>query len=165
MCLDAQAATAWVNGDDWCDVIAPVLGGADQDDAVWCFPFTDFDDQHKLLLWRSPNQVAVRDWCQMAAQRIRQTQHPLPAILHERLPHDPQASPLVTSHDHWLDDLVQRIQAHIAIIEAARTRLESQCLPPPALFASAFADETAMRDGARFNQTYTRRPTPAPSSN
>lgn len=55
--LDATSATAWVNHDDWCDYIADVLGGADQDDALWCFPFTDYDGERKILCWRSPNQV------------------------------------------------------------------------------------------------------------
>jgi hypothetical protein len=49
--------TAWVNQDDWYDTMADVLGGADQDDALWLFPFADFDGEHKVLCWRSPNQV------------------------------------------------------------------------------------------------------------
>jgi len=55
--LDPDTATAWVNADDWCAFIADVLGGADQDDALWCFPFTDHDGTRKILCWRSPNQV------------------------------------------------------------------------------------------------------------
>lgn len=56
LCLDPASGTAWVNADDWCDYIAGVLGGADQDDALWIFPFTDHDGEQKLLAWRSPNQ-------------------------------------------------------------------------------------------------------------
>lgn len=56
LCLDPSSGTAWVNADDWCNHIAGVLGGADQDDALWIFPFTDYDGEHKLLAWRSPNQ-------------------------------------------------------------------------------------------------------------
>lgn len=60
--IDAHAGTAWVNDDDWielqdgADGIAGILGGADNDDALWLFPFTDHDDTHKVLAWRSPNQ-------------------------------------------------------------------------------------------------------------
>ncbi|MBI5928187.1 MAG: hypothetical protein HY862_02680 [Chloroflexi bacterium] len=56
MCLEPTSGTAWVNAEDWCDHIAAVLGGADQDDALWIFPFTDYDGEQKLLAWRSPNQ-------------------------------------------------------------------------------------------------------------
>lgn len=55
--LDDDAATAWVADQDWLDFIVPVLGGCDGDDAVWVFPFTDFDGERKILLWRSPNQL------------------------------------------------------------------------------------------------------------
>jgi hypothetical protein len=60
--IDAQAGTAWVNDDDWIELqdgqdgIAGILGGADNDDALWLFPFTDHDGSHKTLAWRSPNQ-------------------------------------------------------------------------------------------------------------
>ncbi len=54
--LDPRSGTAWVNAGDWCDFIADVLGGADQDDALWIHPFTDFDGQRMFLAWRSPNQ-------------------------------------------------------------------------------------------------------------
>lgn len=56
LCLDPKSGTAWVNAEDWCDHIAAVLGGADQDDALWIFPFTDHEGEQKLLAWRSPNQ-------------------------------------------------------------------------------------------------------------
>ena len=55
--LDKAYATAWVNDDDWRDWLAGVLGGADGDDAVWVFPFRDYDKTDKFLIWRSPNQV------------------------------------------------------------------------------------------------------------
>ncbi len=57
--LDPNCATAWVNDEDWLTTIVPVLGGCDGDDAVWVLPFSDADDgdAHKLLLWRSPNQL------------------------------------------------------------------------------------------------------------
>ncbi|MCZ7673824.1 MAG: hypothetical protein M5U34_45245 [Chloroflexi bacterium] len=36
-----------------------MLGGCDGDDAVWVLPFSDVSDngQHKMLVWRSPNQL------------------------------------------------------------------------------------------------------------
>ncbi|MCB0007158.1 MAG: hypothetical protein KDE04_11910, partial [Anaerolineales bacterium] len=55
--LDKAYATAWVNDEDWTDWLAGVLGGADGDDAVWVFPFRDYDKSDKYLVWRSPNQV------------------------------------------------------------------------------------------------------------
>ncbi|MEO1666757.1 MAG: hypothetical protein AAFU54_19115 [Chloroflexota bacterium] len=55
--LDPESSTAWVNADDWVTHIADVLGGADQDDALWVFPFLDFDDSEQILAWRSPNQL------------------------------------------------------------------------------------------------------------
>jgi hypothetical protein len=54
--LDSESSTAWVNADDWVDYIADVLGGADQDDAVWLFPFRDAE-RDQYLVWRSPNQL------------------------------------------------------------------------------------------------------------
>lgn len=54
--LDSDSSTAWVNAEDWVTYIADVLGGADQDDAVWVFPFEDYG-LHQLLIWRSPNQL------------------------------------------------------------------------------------------------------------
>ena len=57
VCLDKAYGTAWVNDDDWTGWLAGVLGGADGDDAVWVFPFRDYDKENKLLVWRSPNQV------------------------------------------------------------------------------------------------------------
>jgi hypothetical protein len=61
--LDKQAATAWVNDADWLQLenaqtgIAELLGGADNDDALWVHGFTDYDGEAKVLCWRSPNQV------------------------------------------------------------------------------------------------------------
>lgn len=55
--LDPASATAWVNHNDWCDYISDVLGGADQDDALWVHPFNNHDGERKILCWRSPNQV------------------------------------------------------------------------------------------------------------
>lgn len=63
--IDPQRGTAWVNDDDWLALqdsatdqgIADILGGADNDDALWLHPFTDHDGEHKVLAWRSPNQL------------------------------------------------------------------------------------------------------------
>jgi hypothetical protein len=55
--LDPAASTAWVNHADWVQYLADVWGGADQDDALWCYPFRDHDGIIRVLLWRSPNQV------------------------------------------------------------------------------------------------------------
>jgi hypothetical protein len=57
--LDPACATAWVNDQDWLTFIVDVLGGCDGDDAVWVMPFSDVSDNghHKLLVWRSPNQL------------------------------------------------------------------------------------------------------------
>ena len=63
--IDDKRGTAWVNDDDWLALpdspknegIAGILGGADNDDALWLHPFTDHDGQRKVLAWRSPNQV------------------------------------------------------------------------------------------------------------
>jgi hypothetical protein len=63
--LDKQTGTAWVNDRDWLALpdsprgagIAGILGGADNDDALWLHPFTDHDGARKVLAWRSPNQV------------------------------------------------------------------------------------------------------------
>lgn len=57
--LDPVHATAWVNDHDWLTYIVNSLGGCDGDDAVWVLPFSDAGDggQHKVLIWRSPNQV------------------------------------------------------------------------------------------------------------
>ncbi|MHB8629594.1 MAG: hypothetical protein ACYDBJ_24235 [Aggregatilineales bacterium] len=78
--LDRAYATAWINDEDWCHLeggqtgIAGMLGGADNDDALWVHQFTDFDGNPQVLCWRSPNQVgeyvllkptlgsAVLDW-------------------------------------------------------------------------------------------------------
>lgn len=65
--IDPEYGTAWVNEDDWVQMqdspnnraegIADILGGADNDDAVWLYPFSDGDDHgtKKVLAWRSPN--------------------------------------------------------------------------------------------------------------
>jgi hypothetical protein len=56
--LDPDTATAWVNYEDWLNYIVDILGGCDGDDALWCFPFEDVvDNECKILLWRSPNQL------------------------------------------------------------------------------------------------------------
>jgi hypothetical protein len=61
--IDRAHATAWVNDDDWCALegsdqgIAGILGGADNDDALWTHPFQDHDGEAKVLVWRSPNQT------------------------------------------------------------------------------------------------------------
>ncbi|MCA9986609.1 MAG: hypothetical protein KDE59_20010, partial [Anaerolineales bacterium] len=68
--LDPTCATAWVNDADWLDHVVAVLGGCDGDDAVWVLPFRDGSEPpgagnrpvgagapHKVLLWRSPNQL------------------------------------------------------------------------------------------------------------
>lgn len=63
--IDPRYSTAWVNDEDWLALpdspkgegIAGILGGADNDDALWVHPFTDHDGEQKVLAWRSPNQV------------------------------------------------------------------------------------------------------------
>lgn len=67
--IDPSTDTAWVNDSDWVRMhdanptaenagIADILGGADNDDALWLFGFSDADDKgtQKVLAWRSPNQ-------------------------------------------------------------------------------------------------------------
>ncbi len=62
--IDDKRGTAWVNDADWLAMqdgnregIAGILGGADNDDGLWLYGFTDYDGQQKVLTWRSPNQV------------------------------------------------------------------------------------------------------------
>lgn len=63
--IDDRQGTAWVNDEDWLALpdspqnegIAGILGGADNDDALWLHPFTDHDGERKVLAWRSPNQT------------------------------------------------------------------------------------------------------------
>jgi len=65
--LDPATNTAWVHGDDWLHLpdsasdqpmgIRDILGGADQDDALWVHGFTDHDGERKVLAWRSPNNT------------------------------------------------------------------------------------------------------------
>jgi hypothetical protein len=71
--IDARRGTAWVNDEDWLALpdspklapssaegqegIAGILGGADNDDALWLHSFTNHDGERKVLAWRSPNQV------------------------------------------------------------------------------------------------------------
>ena len=61
--IDEQYGTAWVNAQDWLELedspsgqgLASIWGGADNDDALWIFPFEDYDGEKKVLAWRSPN--------------------------------------------------------------------------------------------------------------
>jgi hypothetical protein len=61
--LDPHTSTAWVNREDWLQMrdsqqgIKHILGGADQDDALWVHGFTDYDGERKVLAWRSPNNT------------------------------------------------------------------------------------------------------------
>ena len=55
--LDKHNATAWVNDNDWLEYLVELLGGCDGDDALWIFPFTDWDGSRQILAWRSPNQL------------------------------------------------------------------------------------------------------------
>lgn len=63
--IDHRRGTAWVNDADWLafddspkgEGIAGILGGADNDDALWLHPFTDHDGTKRVLAWRSPNQL------------------------------------------------------------------------------------------------------------
>ncbi|MCB8944520.1 MAG: hypothetical protein H6658_12290 [Ardenticatenaceae bacterium] len=55
--LEPQTATAWVSSEDWNNFVVEILGGCDGDDAVWTFPFTDYDNNRKIIIWRSPNQL------------------------------------------------------------------------------------------------------------
>lgn len=55
--LDPSAGTAWVNADQWKIELAAIWGGADNDDALWIFPFEDYNGIRKILAWRSPNQL------------------------------------------------------------------------------------------------------------
>lgn len=65
--IDPAYQTVWVNDQDWLslsrqpgsgDGIRDILGGADHDDGIWCFPFRDSanDGRRRILMWRSPNQ-------------------------------------------------------------------------------------------------------------
>ena len=74
--IDDKRGTAWVNDEDWLAMqdsdkagIAGILGGADNDDGLWLYGFTDHDGERKVLTWRSPNQVGefvvLRPWEQM----------------------------------------------------------------------------------------------------
>lgn len=63
--IDHKRGTAWVSDADWLafpdspkgEGIAGILGGADNDDALWLHPFTDHDGARRVLAWRSPNQL------------------------------------------------------------------------------------------------------------
>ncbi|MEM9773512.1 MAG: hypothetical protein AAF902_02950 [Chloroflexota bacterium] len=55
--LDFKSGTIWVNDSDFLSYIARVLGGGDNDDSIWCYAFTDYDGERKILAWRSPNQL------------------------------------------------------------------------------------------------------------
>lgn len=54
--IDPALGSALVSKHDW-PAWSAIWGGADQDDALWVVPFTDFDNVQKLLLWRSPNAL------------------------------------------------------------------------------------------------------------
>jgi hypothetical protein len=68
--IDPEYGTAWVNDADWVALedstpdpvtgkragLAGILGGADNDDALWLHGFTDHDGTLKVMAWRSPNQ-------------------------------------------------------------------------------------------------------------
>lgn len=89
--IDAERGTAWVNDQDWLSLpdspvrpgfpssaeggegIAGILGGADNDDALWLHPFTDYDGERKVLVWRSPNQVG-----EYVILKPTEDSHPLP---------------------------------------------------------------------------------------
>ena len=63
--IDPEYDTAWVNDEDWLEMqdsptgagLASIWGGGDNDDALWIVPFTDYDEERKILAWRSPNQL------------------------------------------------------------------------------------------------------------
>jgi hypothetical protein len=267
--LDPAASTAWVNHADWVQYLADVWGGADQDDALWCYPFLDHDDTVRVLLWRSPNQVGeyvlleptsdswlpgdelphndrrmlppridhqtvaylnlvdeantqtlddieyspaimnsaieqaranrgalgqfcntlmlakalynrlpktppapletvidasvktgadlsrVRAWCQTASQCILRQHQPIPRILHDRLSRLDDSPPIIASRDHWLDHLVNGVQAHIADVETRRDELMRQTMPPQTLFDITHA-ENRYAEGAMLNSLYAR---------
>ncbi|MBX3059863.1 MAG: hypothetical protein KF770_25705 [Anaerolineae bacterium] len=79
--IDDKRGTAWVNDEDWLALpdspkgegIAGILGGADNDDALWLHPFTDHDGERKVLAWRSPNQVG-----EYVVFKPHAASHPLP---------------------------------------------------------------------------------------
>lgn len=79
--IDDKRGTAWVNDEDWLALpdspknegIAGILGGADNDDALWLHPFTDHDGERKVLAWRSPNQVG-----EYVVLKPTKTSHSLP---------------------------------------------------------------------------------------
>jgi hypothetical protein len=76
--IDPDTGTAWVNDQDWIELqdgasygdptvpmnerwgIGSILGGADHDDGLWVHPFTDYDGERKMLIWRSPNEAGER---------------------------------------------------------------------------------------------------------
>jgi len=100
--IDPARATAWVNDEDWVALvdspadapagIADILGGADNDDALWLHPFTDHDGQQTVLAWRSPNQVGeyvvLKPTASSAALEWATTGEPIicPAADSRRLP-------------------------------------------------------------------------------
>lgn len=283
ICLEAESATAWINAEDWCEYASERWGGADQDDALWCFPFSDeADGKVKILAWRSPNQfleyllfepsadshlaawktstgsitcpsadsrllpepadfhrpeylnlldehsaaglgenhatysiaamestirraqsnrgtlgiycnslmlcqalygtlpkqapaaleqvidasvktglnlLPVKQWCYDASFRILLQAKPIPRILHSRLAIDYEAEQgpprPKSSHKHWLDLLVQGVEAHIAQMEEERDYLMTQCQPPLQLFQAAFDEGKYLKLGALFTKGYT----------
>lgn len=110
--LDKGRGTAWVNDEDWLALpdspkevgIAGILGGADNDDALWLHPFTDYDGERKMLAWRSPNQAG-----EYVLLRPTAGSHPLSWITTEGLaesypPGDSRRLPLQIDHvePHYL---------------------------------------------------------------
>lgn len=54
---DFEQNVAWVNAQEWCDYLADVWGGADNDDALWWIPFINEHREDRVIVWRSPNQL------------------------------------------------------------------------------------------------------------
>ncbi len=284
--IDAEYGTAWVNDEDWVQMhdsptgagIRNILGGADNDDALWLHPFTDHDGVQKVLAWRSPNQAGeyvvlqptlgsrvldwkivegsvtfppadsrklfprtdtqLRDylglvdpdsvtglgkgqpysievmnetvqqaianagalglycnllmvtkavygglpkqppapledfidasvktgadlsagasWCYDASRQIAQSGKEVPALLQGRLALGRDASPVISTTDHWLDRLVGAVKTHIDTLRAKRDALVKASMPPARLWDHAFneADRHFIDIGASLNRVY-----------
>src|SRR5690606_12849256 len=84
---------------------------------------------------------------------------PVPALLQHRISVDyadrENRPPLpLTSKGHSLDRLEQGVQAHIRQVIQQRDELVARAMPPETLFDPTYADQDAIRLGARLNQTY-----------